>query len=352
MSKANQYLTTLVLIALFTLIGASLKNWMDYHSIGYLYLISVIIVSATFTKGPIFLSALLSSLAWNYFFMPPRFSLVIGTNQDILMCYTYFFVASLGGYLNSRIRKHEKLIGMKEESERLYQTLINSISHEIRTPLTAISGNAASLLREEILNEKSRVRTTANELLIASDRLNRVVENLLDMSRIESGHLSLNSEVFSVYELIEHTLVRLKPDLTNHSIKVTRSPTSTEDDFIKGDFKLLDHVFGNLILNSIHYSPVGSEIVIEIHIRKERVVVLISDQGSGIKKDFRSRVFEKFFRIPGTPTGGVGLGLSIVKGILDAHQASISLLEVPIGTSFELIFKKTNLPDDIRMNIT
>ncbi len=502
-SPVAQYFYTFVFLTITTVIGFTLQRWFDYKSIGYIYLLSVLIVSAMYGKGPIFFSAALSALAWNFFFMPPTLSFEIGHAQDMLMVYAYFLVASLGGILNARIRKHEKLLILREEranllyeltrnlseatsvkdiltagethlkpvfkneinlwiadkngnlsivdginrvpdenekdyavarwsfenrkmagwstdtlsgartlcfpllgktnctgvvlfypkqerqlsleqsifietavkqlaialereilnesakevallkeSERLYQTLVNSISHEIRTPLTAIMGNAAALQHENILSDKEFVRSSSKELGRATERLNQVVENLLDMSRIESGHLIVKSEVFSAIDLIEHTLRRLETHLAKHKVKISNEVLGSFGDLISGDFKLLDHAIGNLLLNAAHYSPIESEIRIGIRSNEHSVILQISDQGPGIRKEYKERVFEKFFRVPGTPTGGVGLGLSIVKGILDAHSAMIKLLDVTIGTTFEIRFPKADLPDNIKGELT
>jgi two-component system sensor histidine kinase KdpD len=344
-----QYAMIFLMIALTTILGEFLKRWFDYHVIGYLYLFSVLVASAAFGMGPIFSSAALSALSWNFFFMPPKFSFAIGATQDMLMCYAYFFVASLGGFLNAKIRRHALERDLLRESERLYQILINSISHELRTPLTVMLGNSAALQHENMLDDKEFVRTAAKELHRASERLNQVVENLLDMSRIESEHLVLKHEVFSVNDLIEHTVERLSPHFLKHRVNIQKTKKQESDDYISGDFKLLDHAIGNLLLNAVNYSPLETEIkVVVAKNSRNDVIIQIVDQGPGIQKEYQQKVFDKFFRIPGTPAGGVGLGLSIVKGILEAHAAGIHLLEVEHGTAFEINFRRANLPDGIR----
>jgi len=348
-SSFSQYLITFAMIAFTTLMGEFLKRWFDYHVIGYLYLLSVLIASAIFRQGPIFFSAALSALSWNFFFMAPKFSFSIGAPQDMLMCYAYFFVASLGGFLNAKIRRHALERDLLRESERLYQILINSISHEIRTPLTVILGNAAALQHENMLGNKEFVSSAAKELQIASERLNQVVENLLDMSRIESEHLVLKHEVFSVNDLLEHTVERLKPNLKKHPVVIQHTQEKEVDDYISGDFKLLDHAIGNLLLNAANYSPAESKIQVLVSKNASNdVIVQVADQGPGIRNEYKEKVFEKFFRIPGTPAGGVGLGLSIVKGILEAHAAVIRLLDVAHGTVFEIKFPRAKLPEAIR----
>ena len=353
----TQYWVTFILIALVTGLGSILNllfeyHTIGYHTIGYIYLLSVILVSALFKMGPIFFSAILSALCWNFFFLTPQFSFHISDSDDWVMYYTFFIVASLGGYFNIRIRKNENLLVVKEESERLYQTLINSISHEIRTPLTAVLGNAAALQQKELQKDPEFIASTAKELKDASERLNQVVENLLDMSRIESGHLILKREVFAMNDLLEHSLLRLRPQLIEHEVMIEHHEKQEWDDLISGDFKLLDHAIGNLLLNASRYSPKNTKIKIVLRSDIKTVILEISDQGPGILSEFHDKVFEKFFRIPGTPTGGVGLGLSIVRGILEAHSAKIKLIDSSEGAKFELSFLKAKLPEAIKGSLT
>ncbi len=219
-------------------------------------------------------------------------------------------------FYESRLREAERL----EESEKLHQTLLNSISHEMRTPLTVIMGTATTLADENIDKSKADIKNAASELLDASDRLNRVIENLLDMSRLNSGVLAIKSEWHDIHDLVGVTLKKLGKNLSQHQIKVD---LPLDLPLINIDFRLMEHALSNLILNATMYSPQGKEIRISSKLTDSFVRIIIEDEGSGIPESSLSKIFEKFYRVPGTPTGGTGLGLSIVKSIVEAHEGSI-----------------------------
>ncbi len=208
-----------------------------------------------------------------------------------------------------------------QESERLHQTLLNSISHEMRTPLTAILGSATALQGEVSLSEGSKAPLLLQEVILASERLNRVVENLLDMSRLSSGVLQLNKEWHDVQDLIGVSIQKIERYLRGHPLK-----TRIEEplNLVEMDFRLMEHVLSNLVFNSIAYTPDESEILITVHKDNNWLVISVEDQGPGIPAESLERVFEKFFRAPGTPAGGTGLGLAIAKSIVELHGGRIS----------------------------
>lgn len=207
-----------------------------------------------------------------------------------------------------------------EASERLHQTLLNSVSHELRTPLTSIIG-ASSALQDPKTSENRETRSTlTTELVESADRLNRLVENLLDMSRINSGALTLKRDLFEIGDFLRQTYRRLK-----HVTKSRRLifKESSGELFIRGDEKLLEHAVSNIIVNACLYSPSATTIEIETLKKGDQVQIIIRDEGKGLPETNIEKLFEKFYRLPGTPTGGTGLGLSIVKGIVEAHQGSV-----------------------------
>lgn len=209
-------------------------------------------------------------------------------------------------------------------SEKLHQALLSSVSHELKTPLTAIIGNATALkLDAQISIDKSKTQTV-DDLVDASIRLNRVVENLLDMTRISSGALKIREDIFELNDFVDSTLARYQSLLKNRPVIFVRA---SQDIYVKGDDKLLEHVLSNLLSNSANYSPVGSEIKIEVEVDQNKSfgLVTVTDCGPGIPEDSAERVFERFYRVPGTPTGGTGLGLSIAKALVEAMGGTIRL---------------------------
>lgn len=205
-------------------------------------------------------------------------------------------------------------------SERLHQALLSSVSHELKTPLTAIIGNATALNQDgNGLSDQGKQQVLA-DLIESSERLNRVVENLLDMTRISSGALKVREDIFELNDFVDSSLSRFSSVLKWHKIVFKKS---NEEIFVKGDDKLLEHVLSNLLSNSSHYSPQRSEIRIDVTSSENFGVVSVTDEGSGIPHDAVEKVFERFFRVPGTPTGGTGLGLSIAKALVLAMGGSI-----------------------------
>lgn len=221
-------------------------------------------------------------------------------------------------FFEQRARDSQKL----EASEKLHQTLLNSISHELRTPLTAINGAASALGEADVAENPVLVRDFAAQLLDSTDRLNRVIENLLDMSRINAGVLSLKKEWQDVGELINLSVKKLSKNLRDHRVVIEQTESLP---LIEMDFRLFEHAFANLLLNAVNYTPKNTRIWIRAKRVADRLFIMIEDEGAGISAELQEKVFEKFYRIPGTPTGGTGLGLSIARGLAELHGGSLKM---------------------------
>lgn len=207
-------------------------------------------------------------------------------------------------------------------SEKLHQALLSSVSHELKTPLTAIIGNATALKQEgQNLSESGREQALG-DLIEASERLNRVVENLLDMTRISSGALKVRDDIFELNDFVDSSLSRYASVLQFHRVSFKRSGFEV---FVKGDDKLLEHVLSNLLSNAAYYAPRGSEIRVEVSFNEMFGDVKVIDEGPGIPQDSIDKIFERFYRVPGTPTGGTGLGLSIAKALVIAMGGVIEV---------------------------
>lgn len=239
--------------------------------------------------------------------------------EDLLQNFLEHITVSIEReYLND-IAKKSLLVS---ESEKLYKTLFNSISHELKTPIATIIGAASTFEEKELaVNQKAQSKFI-NEIKIAADRLNRLVENLLDMARLESGNLKLKRDWHSINDLFNSCVMRLKDDSRNHKLSV-----KVDDDFIfQFDFALLEQVLVNIIHNSIMYTPAGSEIKLEAILQEKNCFITIADSGNGFSEEQLPHLFEKFFRAPNSKAGGTGLGLSIAKGLVEAHGGTISVM--------------------------
>ncbi|MCW3104995.1 MAG: histidine kinase [Bacteroidetes bacterium] len=286
---------------------------------------------------PVLLSALLSALIWDFFFIPPHFTLHIGSTEDMIMLLMYFVIASVNAVLTYKIRQIAKVARDEEEKAnavKLYNILFNSLSHELRTPISTIIGASDNLLNDKNKISESNKRELIYEISQASLRLNKQVENLLNMSRLESGFIQSKKDWCDVHELVHSVINQLDDVLKNHKVKATFSDNLP---LFKLDFGLMQQVLNNLISNAAAYTPNGSTIFIHAGINKsssiERFSLSIEDNGKGFPENEIQKVFEKFYRLKDSKTGGTGLGLSIVKGFIEAHQGTITLSNVPTGGS-------------------
>lgn len=235
---------------------------------------------------------------------------------------------------------------MLRESERLYTTLLNSISHELRTPIAAITGAASSLLDTNAHHSDTARHDLTRNIQGGAERLNRLVANLLDMSRLESGRLSLKREWCDVGEIIGVAVRRLNGGLDDHRLTLD---LAADLPLIEVDFTLIEQVIVNLLDNAAAYTPDGTQITIKTHKLPTEVEIAISDNGQGIPVDDLERIFEKFYRVPGTATGGTGLGLSISRGLVEAHGGSLSAeVNSGGGTRFLLRLPARSAPPPVK----
>ena len=478
----QKYWNTLWFMIGMTVLGASLEPLLGYRTVGFIFLLGVLIVGVFGNLGAVLFAATVSALTWNFGFIPPRFTFVIARPDDMILCFVYFVVALITGLLTNRIRFHEIIIRDREErtrvlyevlkdisnskdkqefidkiksrvgqtldaecgvilkskegmlifdskkthsmrlddkeqavalwslqnqknagwstdtlresrnlyiplrgvsetvgvfvfrpnrkirklgpdqqalllsitgqlgvsierhflskrwmdaqrlkdSEILHQTLLNSISHELRTPLTAILGSTAALDSE--LVSDPYVREIATNISEAGNRLNQVIENLLDMSRLNSGVLALKLEWQDLSDLVGVVLKKISNSTRRHQIQVN---VSSDIGLLKIDFRLFEHAISNLILNATQYAPEGSRILIHGFTEGSRVKLVITDEGPGIPETSIPKIFEMFYRVPGAAPGGTGLGLSIVNGIVSLHKGTLTYeVNTPKGSKF------------------
>lgn len=214
---------------------------------------------------------------------------------------------------------------VKEESEKIYKTLLNSVSHELRTPLTAIHGFAEGLTLQE--NSQDHVREAAKEILFNTERLNQVVQNFLDMGRIEAGQLKLQKQETDLEELIRNVWNRMKSHKGNREVKFHFPDVPI---LIRADGPLLAQAFDSVIKNSLFYTPDNAKIEITLNSDGRQARVTIADNGPGLGSH-PELVFEKFFRKNPEKTGGTGLGLSIAKAFVELHEGTLTAENVRGG---------------------
>jgi two-component system sensor histidine kinase KdpD len=204
------------------------------------------------------------------------------------------------------------------ETERLRSTLLSSVSHDLRTPLATITGAASTLLQPGSLGPEAE-RELKEAIYEEGDRLNRLVTNLLDMTRLESGSLRLGRDWESLEELVGTALGRLERELSGRKVEV-RLPGDLP--LVSVDGLMIEQVFVNLLDNSAKYTPPGSPISISARAAAGEVAVEVADEGPGVPPGSEEQVFEKFYRAGSGPRGS-GLGLPICRAIVTAHGGRI-----------------------------
>ena len=215
---------------------------------------------------------------------------------------------------------------MLRESERLHNTLLNSISHELRTPIATIVGAASSLLNQNVNAESQH--ELLSDIQTAADRLNRLVANLLDMTRLESGRLKLKLEWCDIGDLINVALSSTAKRMVDHPVRLNLSPNLP---LIQMDFVLMEQVLVNLLDNIVNHTPPGTPVEISTQTDDGTIKIIVADHGPGLPPDDLQRVFGKFYRVPGSKAGGTGLGLSICRGLVNAHGGTIEAANLPEG---------------------
>jgi two-component system, OmpR family, sensor histidine kinase KdpD len=341
---------TQILLSVFFIMFISLscflsKEILGYKTVAMILLMTVSILAMLFDIIPVLIASILGALTWNYFFIPPIFTFHISNAEDLLMFILYFVIALVNAVLTFQIRKEEKKTRDKEEKEntiKLYDTLLNSLSHELRTPIATIISSVDSL--KEIPNTLSieSKNEILNQIDIATVRLNRQVENLLNMSRLESGTLKPNLEWTDVNDLIFSTMQKLNHYSQNH---IVNYEYNSQLPLCKIDEGMIEQVIYNILFNAMHYTPKHSKIDLATHLENQVLEISIQDNGNGIPNELIGAIFEKFYRLPNTKTGGTGLGLSIAEGFVEAHNGKINakntlpqglrfFIEIPVEVSY------------------
>ncbi len=325
-SKRKQYVISVSLILCVAAISYALSDFIEYKVVAFLLLVTVSLIAMLFDIVPVLVAAFLSAIVWNYFFIPPRFTFAIQSTENVLLFLMYFIIAMVNGGLTYKIRETEKKANKKTEKEntlKLYNTLLNSLSHELRTPISTIIG-ATDTLQEENhkLTEENRSELIS-EISKASLRLNRQVGNLLNMSRLESGFLQPKTDWCDISELVYDVINQLKDTLQNKPVEVSIKENMP---LFKLDYGLLEQVLHNLIHNAAVYIPKYAVITVRATVNKDqKLVIIVEDTGNGFPENEIDSVFEKFYRLKSTNPGGTGLGLSIVKGFVEAMHGTVRL---------------------------
>ena len=246
----------------------------------------------------------------------------------------------------ARLDVRVRMAQLDAETNQLRAAMFSSVTHDLRTPLASIKAGVTSLLDPSVDYDPEQERELLTTILEETDRLNRLVGNILDLAKIRAGALIPTRQAAAVDEIVGAVLARMRPRLQAPGIRVETKIRPDLPDVMVDEMQL-DQVLTNLLENAARYTPAGSEIQVSAGVFREAVQVRVSDRGPGIPTEERERVFEAFYRGGRSPEmPGSGLGLAIAKAIVTAHGGRIwvegapgggaaVVFEIPIGEGEE-----------------
>lgn len=321
---SRQYAISTGIVLLVAAICYALSGLMGYRVPAFILLVTVSILATSFDILPVLLAAALSAVIWDFFFIPPRYTIHVDTTEDLFLLVMYFFIALINGVLTYKIRQVEKIARIREEranSVKLYNTILNSLSHELRTPIAVITGAADNLQLNANLTPEMREQLIG-EISKASLRLNQQVENLLNISRLESGHIQPRFDWCDIVELIYDTVKRVEE---NNAIRHVQISVKEPFHLCSTDKGMLEQIVYNLLNNAAIHTPPDSSIYISAVTHADLLEIMIEDTGNGFRDIMPADVFHKFSRKTQAQNSGSGLGLSIVKGFTEALGGRVVL---------------------------
>jgi two-component system sensor histidine kinase KdpD len=327
-----QYGMVVAAMLVFSALNIFLNPIVGVHATALIYLLAVVLLGLFVQRGPILLAASLSALVWDYFFLPPVFAFRVSHFEDALLLGMYFIVAIILGQLTTRIRAQqeaEREAKLIAESERLGKSLLDTMTHEIRTPIAVIKSAAGNLIEFQDVPLSSSQQRTIAEIHEALERLNRLVGNVFDVTRLDSGYFRPKISSCDVRDLVQVAVKETKKELAEHRLTVDVEPNVPL--LAPMDFVLTQQSLMILLSNAAFHTPPKTPVSLKVQRRANQLVFEVSDRGPGILEESLPRVFEKFYRAPNAKAGGTGLGLSLAKGFIEAQGGQVEARNAPNG---------------------
>jgi two-component system sensor histidine kinase KdpD len=295
-----------------------------------------VLAGTRWNRGPVLTMAVICALVWNFLFIPPRFTLHIAKPADGVMFVLFFVVALSMGHLITRLRAREEALAehhreserlqvekhraeLAAEAERLHRTLLDSVSHELKTPITII---------RTALEGIGTGNPYAAEIDTASRRLQRIVENLLEITRVEADAVKPAPDWCEIGDVLDAAAAPFQRELAPFRLAIAGADSLP---LLKLDSRLLAQALSNILHNATLHAPRGSSIEIRTRLQDRVLEINIRDHGPGLQPDSIPRLFEKFYRAAGAPAGGTGLGLAISRGLMRAMKGDIVASNHPHG---------------------
>ena len=322
--RARDLLSTAVLVGLGTAVARAVRDLVALPDLVMIYVAVIMVAAAFFGRGASLLASALSVAAYDFVCVPPYYTLAIAESRHLVTFFMMFVVGLLVSELVARVRRHAEAAEgatLRARTEEMRSSLLSAVSHDLRTPLAVITG-AATTLRDQgdklDVTERAELLDTVCE---EAERLERLVRNLLDMTRLEAKGMKVKREWIPVEELIGSALTRLERLLEGRSV-VTRLPPDLP--LLAVDPVLIEQVFVNLFENAAKYTPPGSAIDVTARSLDGAIEIVVADRGPGFARGDEEHIFEKFHRGRGVSAPGAGLGLAIVRGVVEAHGGTVT----------------------------
>ena len=304
----------------------------DIVNIAMVYLLAVVVIALRFSRGAAVLSSILCVAAFDFMFVPPQGTFTVDDVQYLLTFAIMLAVALvISGLMETGRRQAEAraALALEAETERIRSTLLASISHDLRTPLAIMTGASSSLAEEgERLPPPERI-ALAKSLYGQARDMSEQVAKVLQMTRLETGAITLERDWAAIPEIAGSVLARLSARLAGHRLVVDFPPDLP---LVRVDATLIDQALANLVENAARHTPAGTLVQVRGQRRGNDLVVSVEDYGLGVDDRELERVFDKFHRGASAGTGGgVGLGLAICRSIVRLHHGKAWAERVPGG---------------------
>ncbi len=330
--KWRGYAYALGATAACTLAGLALGAWLELVNIAMVYLLGVVLVALYGGRGAVVAASILNIAAYNFFFVPPRGTFHVDDPQYLVTFVMILAVGLIVTWLTETVRARAQAqadLAIQAETERIRNALLSSISHDLRTPLAVIAGASSSLAEGGERMAVDERRALAQSIFRESQEMSELVAKVLQMTRLESGGLTLERDWCSIGEIAASVLRRLKPRLAEHMVMVDLPPDLP---LARVDGALIEQALANLLENAARHTPPRTLIRLRAQVGDGELTVSVEDFGPGLPEGSLERLFDKFH--PGR-RGGVGLGLAICRAIVTLHGGRIWAERLPgVGTAF------------------
>ncbi|HSQ23225.1 MAG TPA: DUF4118 domain-containing protein [Pyrinomonadaceae bacterium] len=365
------YLYALLVVAAVICSLLPFRGQINSTTIALGLLLVILFVAMLWGSGPALFASVLGMLSFNFFFLPPFHTFTISDPQNWVALTAFFIAALTVGQLSARAKRraeeaeagrveirrlYEELREAFEraseaealkKSERMKSALLDAVTHDIRTPLTSIKASATLLLEDressELIEHLSPDEQHALLQVIThgADRLDHFVEGIVDLARIDAGDMKLYRNWGAVEDIIDAALAQAEILTRQHLIEVV---VAEELPAVRVDARAVAEVIYTLLDNARKYAPPNTLITIDARRAADDLIEIgVEDRGPGIPANLRQRVFERFYRAPGNGgpadrAGGIGMGLAIAKGIVEAHGGRIWIADGRSGHGTRVAF--------------